>query len=388
MASGVRTMEMANSLRKKGVEPIVLSPYVHTQMTKEKIRIVQVPTLLSPLKIENQVYGFSRRIYYSRSLQKLVIKISKRLAKGQVQISPKLFEVLKALDLDIIQGEQDNAGLLLLSAQSKLDLPVVLDLHGIWPEELLSAGAIKMDSADWKDLQGLMRHLINGVDLTISLSEAMREYVLTNYDVDSRRVRVVPPGGKAFLVKYAERPQPSRVVYAGTVTYRKHVDLFIRSIAHIQGRMPNVEFCVTRKGDLLSSIQGLASKLKVNPKYLWFPDLQETLKFLSKSHIGVLPSTNDTSARISMPSKLFDYLSAGLPVVANDVGGWVNIIRKHNLGRVTSDEPKAFAKGIMELLNAPDELADCGARGIKLIKDTYNWDSSASMLIESYKKLI
>ena len=179
-----------------------------------------------------------------------------------------------------------------------------------------------------------------------------------------------------------------KVVYAGIVSYRKHVDLFVKSIPYVKGMKSDVAFYITKKGDLLKPIQILAKSLHSDPTYFWFSDFEETLHFLTSCHLGVLPSTTDTSARISMPSKFFDYLSVGLPVVANDVGGWTDIIKDNNLGKVTSDSPKAFASGIPELLNDPDERADCARRGMELIKNKYNWDTSASLLLQQYKKLI
>ena len=129
----------------------------------------------------------SRRFYYSHALQRLVIKSSKRLLGGQFQLSNGLVNFFKKFDLDIIQAEQDNAALTLLPIRSKLGIPLVLDLHGIWPEELLAANAIKVGGSDWLDLQDLMRRILNNVDLTVCLSEAMKDYVSLNYGVDDRR---------------------------------------------------------------------------------------------------------------------------------------------------------------------------------------------------------
>ena len=387
MASGVRTLELARSLMKIGVEPIVFSPYEQTRLTRDGVRIVKVPTLFSTLKIEDTAYCVSRRVYYNTALQKLVIKLSKRLSSGQIQLSSKLDKFLKPFDLDILQAEQDNAALALLPIRSSLNIPIVLDLHGIWPEELLAANSIKQGSKEWVDLQGLMKRVINDVDLTICLSDAMKEYVLENYDTSVNKAVVVPPGGRVLFNSYPKTSEPWKVVYAGIVSYRKHVDLFVRSFPHVKSNKPNANFFITKKGDLLTHIQNLASKLQIDPTYFWFSNFEETLKFLASCHVGVLPSTTDTSARISMPSKLFDYLSIGLPVVANDVGGWTNIIKDNHLGRVTKDSPKAFASGILELLDDPDEMANCAIRGIELIKNKYNWDASASLLMQQYEKL-
>jgi glycosyltransferase involved in cell wall biosynthesis len=388
MASGVRTMELAKSLLKIDVEAIVFSPYEETRTTKDGVKVVKVPTFFSSIKMEDAFYYATRRAYYNRALQKLIIKMSTKLLSGRIQLSSKLHELFKKFDLDIVQAEQDNAALSLLSMRSKLNLPIVLDLHGIWSEELLAANAIKVGSDEWTELQALMRHIVKSVDLTVSLSDSMKDYVLSTYCAESRNVVVVPPGGRVLLDDYIGRPIPWKLVYAGIISYRKHVDLFIRSIPYVKERMANVEFHITRKGDLLSLMQSLAQRLKVHPNFFWFKTFDETLQFLTSCHVGVLPSTNDTSARISMPSKLFDYLSVGLPVVANDVGGWTEIVKSNNLGIVTSNDPKDFAAGITKLLENPEELAECGRRGIELIRNKYNWDISAKLLAQSYERLI
>jgi hypothetical protein len=74
-----------------------------------------MPTLFSNLKIEDSVYHASRRLYYNRALQKLVIRLSKKLYSGQIRLSSKLDKFFKTFDLDILQAEQDNAALSLLS---------------------------------------------------------------------------------------------------------------------------------------------------------------------------------------------------------------------------------------------------------------------------------
>jgi len=39
-------------------------------------------------------------------------------------------------------------------------------------------------------------------------------------------------------------------------------------------------------------------------------------------------------------------------------------------------------------LGNPEEMAECGGRGIELIERVYNWDVSAALLAESYKKMV
>jgi len=387
MASGVRTIELAKALTKLDVKTVIFTPYEKTQIY-DGLEIINVPSLFSMFGVEKEFYNFTRRVYYSRELQKFVVKISRKIISKPIKLPIKFREVLEHQELDILQAEQDNAALVLLSSQLNLSLPIVLDLHGIWPEELLAANAIQRNSEEWLDLQATLRTVIQNVDHTVCLSEAMKQYVLQNYQTSQKNLTVIPPGGRVFSNRSLNRPQPWKVTYAGIVSYRKNVELFIKSIPHIQKKVKDIEFYITNRGDLLKKTQKLAKDLDIEPKYFWHQDLKRTLQFLSICHIGILTSTNDISTKISMPSKLFDYMSVGLPIVANDVGGWTDIIKENSLGRVSKDNPKAFADSIIELLSNPEELIKCGENGIKTIKNTYNWDKSAQTLLNCYKHLL
>lgn len=387
MASGVRTIELAKALTKLDVKTVIFTPYEKTQIYDD-IEIVNVPSLFSMLGIEKELYNLTRRVYYSRELQKFIVKLSRKIVSKPLKLPTKFRDVLEKQNLDILQAEQDNAALVLLSSNLKLSIPTVLDLHGIWPEELLAAKAIQRNSEEWMDLQATLKTIIQNVDHTICLSEAMKQYVHQNYQTNPTDLTVIPPGGRVFSNRTKNQPQPWKITYAGIVSYRKHVDLFIKSIPHIQKKLKNTDFYITKRGDLLKKTQKLAKDIGIKPKYFWHQDLKKTLQFLSTCHIGILTSTNDVSTKISMPSKLFDYMSVGLPIVANDVGGWTDIITQNNLGRVSKDNPKDFADSILELLSNPEELIKCGENGIKTINNTYNWNKSAHTLLKCYKQLL
>lgn len=387
LASYVRVKELAISLKKLDAEPFIFTPYEKTQVTREGIHIIHIPSVFSKWGLQTLFYQFSRRLYYSRPLQKFVTKLVEKKMEDTAGMFD-LYELLKRYQLDVVQAEQDNAALLLLPLRDKLDIPIVLDLHGIWPEELVAAGTISKGSKEYAALQNIMQHIVANVDLVIALGEEMKRYLDSNYDSVSSKTVVAPPGGRPQIEEIPERPLPPKIIYAGTVTYRKHVDLFVESMPFIRKRQKKTAFFITRKGDLLRQIQKLAEKLHVAPEYFWFPNVNEMFEFMAQCHIGVLPTTNDTSSRISMPSKLFDYFSVGLPVVVNEVGGWTEIIRKNKAGVLTADDPKDFAMGILQLLDNPSMMSEYGKRGLTLLRTKYLWDNSARVLFNEYKKLI
>jgi glycosyltransferase involved in cell wall biosynthesis len=184
------------------------------------------------------------------------------------------------------------------------------------------------------------------------------------------------------------RVKPFKVVYAGLVAYREHVDLFVRSMPFVKGFGDGkVQFFITNKGEALKEIKRLAGRLGVCPRFFWFDDYGMVNGFLSKCHVGVLPSSNDLARRMGTPVKLFSYLSVGLPVVANDIGGWTGIIKEEHVGIVTSDDPKEFGEALMDVLSDSKAMQSYVTNCLELIKKKYNWDESARVLLGIYRGL-
>jgi len=153
-------------------------------------------------------------------------------------------------------------------------------------------------------------------------------------------------------------------------------------------RYPSARFYLTRKGAKLRKIRRLALKLGVFPEFTWFSSSEDFFHFLESCDIGVISSTTNIARMMAYPQKFYDYLSAGLPVVANDIGAWTKIIKENRVGVVTDNDPEAFAEGILELLENPKLIHEYGQRGIELVRQELNYYRSAEKLVSLYKRLV
>jgi glycosyltransferase involved in cell wall biosynthesis len=180
-----------------------------------------------------------------------------------------------------------------------------------------------------------------------------------------------------FVKKSSE---PLKVVYSGLVSYREHVDLFVKSMPLIQEKIKDVEFYITNKGEDLKKIKQLAKKLNVNPVFFYYPLKEDFQAFLASCDVAVLPSSNDLARQMGTPAKMFEYISVGLPIVANDVGAWTKMIHDKQVGVLTDGSSESFAAGIIKLLSDQQFRSEC-ARNSKLVAQTsYTWDNSAKLL--------
>lgn len=90
----------------------------------------------------------------------------------------------------------------------------------------------------------------------------------------------------------------------------------------------------------------------------------------------------------SQPNKLFEYMAAGLPVVASDFPLWHDLVGRSRCGLLVDPmDPMAIAQAITWLLNHPEEAMAMGRRGQDAVLSHFNWEAEAGKLLTFYDRL-
>jgi glycosyltransferase involved in cell wall biosynthesis len=91
----------------------------------------------------------------------------------------------------------------------------------------------------------------------------------------------------------------------------------------------------------------------------------------------------------AQPNKLFEYMSAGLPVIASDFPLWRQIVAGASCGLLVDPlNPDAIATAMRWILDNPDEAQQMGANGRQAVQDRYNWAQESSRLVQMYRHLL
>jgi len=115
----------------------------------------------------------------------------------------------------------------------------------------------------------------------------------------------------------------------------------------------------------------------------------EVNNILSESKAGLvtfLPEPNHINAQ---PNKMFEYMAAGIPVIASNFPLWQTIISENKCGIcVDPKDVKAIAEAINYVTTHDDEAQQMGINGRKAVEEKYNWKVEEKKLINLYHKLI
>jgi glycosyltransferase involved in cell wall biosynthesis len=122
------------------------------------------------------------------------------------------------------------------------------------------------------------------------------------------------------------------------------------------------------------------------------------LGYLSRDEVGgvlersiaglvtFLPVPNHIDAQ---PNKMFEYMSAGIPVIASDFPLWREIIVGNDCGIVVDPlRPDRIAQAIDYFALNPREAQRMGSNGRKAVMSFYNWTNEESKLINFYMDVI
>lgn len=118
-------------------------------------------------------------------------------------------------------------------------------------------------------------------------------------------------------------------------------------------------------------------------------DRAEVRKVLGRSLAGLvtfLPLPNHIDAQ---PNKMFEYMSAGIPVIASDFPLWREIVLRNECGLcVNPMDPAAIAEAIDYLVQHPDEARQMGENGRCAVLERYNWSVEEAKLLDFYKNIL
>lgn len=110
---------------------------------------------------------------------------------------------------------------------------------------------------------------------------------------------------------------------------------------------------------------------------------------LRKTRAGLVlfhPEPNNVNAQ---PNKLFEYMSAGIPVIASDFPLWRKIVAGCGCGLLVDPQnPPQIARAIEYLLTHPTEAEQMGNRGREAVSRTFNWECEERRLLEFYGRVL
>ncbi|HMZ06781.1 MAG TPA: glycosyltransferase, partial [Anaerolineales bacterium] len=119
---------------------------------------------------------------------------------------------------------------------------------------------------------------------------------------------------------------PLKVIYIGTLNYERNLMTFCKAILEANQRGMNFSFLMVGDGSEKQDLQTFAGQTNGMIQVCEPVPHGQIPDVLAKAHIGVLPFPDEEKYRVSSPIKLFEYMGAGLPILATKITCHTDVI--------------------------------------------------------------
>lgn len=237
------------------------------------------------------------------------------------------------------------------------------------------------------------KRLMPAADGTITTTDARAKYFARAYHVKRptvlqnrpRLTRCAPTNRIREELGLTE-PWPI-VIYQGGLQQGRGLEKLIRTTA----KVPDAYFVLIGGGRLAHNLNQLIEELELQDRVRIIPTvpLSELPSYTASADIGVQPIENTCLNHYTTDSnKLFEYIIAGLPVVATDFPEIRRIVRRHDVGLlVPSDDPTSLAHALNVLVSDAN-LREAYAQNASSTAATLNWEQQESRLVDLYQQVL
>jgi glycosyltransferase involved in cell wall biosynthesis len=190
----------------------------------------------------------------------------------------------------------------------------------------------------------------------------------------------LPPGDGSLLRREVGIPHDAPVlVSVANLRPQKALDVMLRAVAIVRRRFPDVRLLLAGGGDR-TTLQALADELDISAAIVFLGVRGDVANVLAAGDVAVSSSDFEGS-----PLAAMEYLAAGLPVVATDVGGMPDLVHQRENGLlVPRRDPEALAEAIGELLSDPARAREMGSRGRERQREEFSLEAMVRRVQDLY----
>jgi glycosyltransferase involved in cell wall biosynthesis len=179
------------------------------------------------------------------------------------------------------------------------------------------------------------------------------------------------------------------VAYVGGVTVDRCAIELVEAIARVQ-RFPDVFLLIAgiaAPPSLVGELATLSGWSRVD--YRGLQDRAGVRRLLAESRVGIVLFHPRQSYIDSQPVKMFEYMAAGLPVIAADFPRFRAIVEGNGCGLcVPSRDVAAIASAIEWMFEHPAEAQEMGKRGREVVMRSLNWEHEEQELLGLYGRIV
>jgi glycosyltransferase involved in cell wall biosynthesis len=385
-----RVGRASSYLVEEGHEVTVISKWLEDRPIKENLEGVEI------IRPQKPRLGLGLPEYVIENLTLIQPRRYRLLSKVVKEEDP---DILHVHDLEPIRTG--------LRVAHSHDLPVVLDLHELYPEyiaarrrrdsftdHLLPSRIFKTPDR-YKRLE--KRVLENEVSGLVTVSPEQMEFYEDSYDlpdVEKTVIRNVPDVERLRQIPVEQLGYDGFVVgYIGNFNPHRGLETIIEGFAQLLESAPDSTLLMVGDSydDYADRLKQLCVDLGISEdvEFTGWVDFERVPSYINACDVThCLFKGESPQAEYALPNKLFQSMFMGTPVVVSDLRAMRNVVEETESGLVFErDTPSSLAEVLLKLHDGPELRERLGENGKRAVEDEYNFRNEAKKLVDMYEKV-
>jgi glycosyltransferase involved in cell wall biosynthesis len=276
-------------------------------------------------------------------------------------------------------------------AKRALGVPLIYDAHELYPE------ICTLSAKEKRVLQRRESKYIRDADVTVTVNPILAREMEQRYQPTSVKViqnAVDPPPGFDAAARHNRfrqilpiRADEKILLYQGWIAIWRGLGPLLEAMSFVR---PDVHLVFMGYGKDQEKLKERATEVGLTARVHFVPAVSqaELLFWSASADAGIIPyQANDLNNLYASPNKLYEFIQAGLPILANDLTFLRTVIVAEGFGLVrTLDTPQAFADAINAMMGDSEKLAGY-RRSILARRHVFSWRHESAPLLELYQNL-
>jgi glycosyltransferase involved in cell wall biosynthesis len=262
---------------------------------------------------------------------------------------------------------------------------IILDLHDPMPELMMSIYNLGAERYFVRWLKRLEKLSISFAHVILTPNKAFRELFISR-GCPSRKIEIIMNSPEKDIFdpgKYdsARRGNPNgehpfKIMYHGLIAERHGLETALEAIARLRPVIPALEFHIfgdrtpyMKKVDARVEELGLRSCVR----YRGYQPQTEIAKNICSIDLGIIPNRRSPFTEINMPTRIFEYLAMGKPVIVPDTRGIRDYFGPESALFFNPGDAQSLAEAILDVYRDPQKAESIVARG-RTVYEAYRWE--------------
>lgn len=291
--------------------------------------------------------------------------------------------------------------ILVLSAlvPKALGAKVILDLHDPMPELMTTIFNLDKESFSVRVIRSMEKWSIARTNLIVTVNLACK-HIFSARSCKPEKIAVVmnAPDSKIFPFRPAqEQPsseqdptKPFVFMYHGSLVERNGLDLAVEALAMAREKMPTAELRVYGpKTPFLERVMETvhAKGMQDIVLYLGSRRLEELVGDIAACDVGVIPNQRNPFTDINTPTRIFEYLAIGKPVIAPTTLGILDYFNEESLVFFEPGNAADLAQQMEYTYSHRDDLNEIARKGQQVYL-AHTWEQERQTLLGGVSSIL